>query len=39
VDRAAWFSLPEAARRMVPGQLGFLTELHEKLTGRPLPFG
>jgi predicted NUDIX family NTP pyrophosphohydrolase len=27
VDRAAWFSLPEARRKMLPGQLGFLAEL------------
>jgi predicted NUDIX family NTP pyrophosphohydrolase len=36
VDRAAWFAMPEATRRILPGQLGFLAELHEKLTGRPL---
>jgi predicted NUDIX family NTP pyrophosphohydrolase len=33
VDRAAWFDMAEAARRIHPGQLGFLQELHEKLTG------
>ncbi len=27
VDRAEWFSLPEARRKMLPGQLGFLAEL------------
>ena len=27
VDRAAWFALPEARRKMLPGQLGFLAEL------------
>ncbi len=27
VDRAAWFSLSEARRKMLPGQLGFLAEL------------
>ncbi len=27
VDRAAWFPLPEAHRRIVPGQRGFLVEL------------
>ena len=27
VDRAAWFSLPEARRKILPGQLGFLAEL------------
>ncbi len=36
VDRAEWFTFPEAARRIRPAQRGFLEELHEKLTGRPL---
>jgi predicted NUDIX family NTP pyrophosphohydrolase len=27
VDRAAWFSIDEASRRIVPGQMGFLREL------------
>jgi predicted NUDIX family NTP pyrophosphohydrolase len=27
VDRAAWFSLPEARKKILPGQLGFLAEL------------
>jgi predicted NUDIX family NTP pyrophosphohydrolase len=27
IDRAAWFGLDEAARRILPGQAGFLTEL------------
>lgn len=27
VDRAAWFSLDEASRRILPGQVGFLKEL------------
>jgi predicted NUDIX family NTP pyrophosphohydrolase len=31
VDRAEWFSLAEAARRIVPGQRGFLEELPERL--------
>jgi predicted NUDIX family NTP pyrophosphohydrolase len=29
VDRAAWFRISEAARRILPGQLGFLKELSE----------
>ncbi|ARO86956.1 NUDIX domain-containing protein [Nitrosospira lacus] len=33
VDRAEWFDIAEATRRILPGQLGFLQELHEKLTG------
>jgi predicted NUDIX family NTP pyrophosphohydrolase len=39
VDRAEWFDIAEAARRIVPGQLGFLQELHEKLTGKKLRGG
>jgi predicted NUDIX family NTP pyrophosphohydrolase len=31
VDRAGWFSLAEAAGRIVPGQRGFLEELAERL--------
>jgi len=27
IDRAAWFSLPEARRKILPGQLGFLDQL------------
>ena len=27
VDRAAWFNLQEAKRRIIPGQVGFLSEL------------
>lgn len=36
VDRAEWFHFPEAARRILPGQRGFLEELHLHLTGSPL---
>ena len=36
VDRAAWLTFPEAARKILSGQLGFLDELHERLTGAPL---
>ncbi len=32
VDRAEWFDIAEAARRILPGQRGFLDELYEKLT-------
>lgn len=31
VDRAAWFTLPRAAQKSVPGQRGFLTELADLL--------
>ena|SRR6266446_3700456 len=27
IDRAAWFSLPDARRKILPGQLGFLDQL------------
>ena len=33
VDRAEWFEIAEAARRILPGQRGFLDELYEKLMG------
>ena len=36
VDRAEWFDILEAARRILPGQRGFLDELYEKLTGERL---
>ncbi len=36
VDRAAWFSIPEAAERIVRGQVGFLREL-SSLLGREFP--
>ncbi|MGH8763086.1 MAG: NUDIX domain-containing protein [Nitrosospira sp.] len=36
VDRAEWFEIAEAARRILPGQRGFLQELHEKLNARGL---
>jgi predicted NUDIX family NTP pyrophosphohydrolase len=31
VDRAAWFEFPEAHRRILPGQRGFLTALLRRL--------
>jgi predicted NUDIX family NTP pyrophosphohydrolase len=31
VDRAAWFPLPEAERRILPGQVGFLRKLERSL--------
>lgn len=31
VDRAEWFEISEAGRRIRPAQAGFLDELHEKL--------
>jgi predicted NUDIX family NTP pyrophosphohydrolase len=31
VDRAAWFNLEEAKRRISPGQVGFLSELATRL--------
>jgi predicted NUDIX family NTP pyrophosphohydrolase len=34
VDRAAWFALPDAAVRILPGQRPFLDELQEKLNRR-----
>jgi predicted NUDIX family NTP pyrophosphohydrolase len=34
VDRAAWFSFPEAARRVRPAQQGFLQELQERLAAQ-----
>ncbi|HEX6790917.1 MAG TPA: NUDIX domain-containing protein [Candidatus Krumholzibacteria bacterium] len=34
VDRAAWFSIPEAARRINPAQAAFLAELNEALRKR-----
>ncbi|MEP6878773.1 MAG: hypothetical protein ABI865_07970, partial [Nitrosospira sp.] len=36
VDRAEWFDISEAARRILPGQRGFLDELYEKLMGERL---
>jgi predicted NUDIX family NTP pyrophosphohydrolase len=36
VDRAEWFEISEAMRRIRPGQQGFLGELHEKLAGEHL---
>lgn len=37
IDRAEWFDFSEASRRIFSGQLGFLQELFEKLTGERLP--
>jgi len=34
VDRAAWFGLAEARRRILPGQAGFLDELGELIRTR-----
>ena len=34
VDRAAWFGFPEARRRILPGQRGFLTALLRRLEPR-----
>ena len=31
VDRAEWFDIAEAVRRILPGQRGFLDELAEKV--------
>jgi predicted NUDIX family NTP pyrophosphohydrolase len=35
VDRAAWFPLPEAGRRILKGQTAFLARLQEKLSSLP----
>jgi predicted NUDIX family NTP pyrophosphohydrolase len=35
VDRAAWFSFPEAERRILPGQRGFLSKLARALASPP----
>ncbi len=32
VDRAEWFDIPEAKRRILPGQAGLLDDLCERLT-------
>lgn len=34
VDRGAWFAFPEAAKKILPGQSGFLVELERMLAGR-----
>jgi predicted NUDIX family NTP pyrophosphohydrolase len=31
VDRAAWFGMEEAARRILPGQRPFIEELKQRL--------
>jgi len=33
VDRAAWFGLAEARRRLIPAQAEFVDRLHERLAG------
>ncbi|MBI2237768.1 MAG: NUDIX hydrolase, partial [Actinobacteria bacterium] len=33
VDRAAWFGLKAARRKLVPGQVGFIDRLSELLEG------
>lgn len=33
IDRAAWFSVPVALRKILPGQQGFVTELARLLRG------
>jgi predicted NUDIX family NTP pyrophosphohydrolase len=35
IDRAAWFSIDEASRRILPGQAGFLKELATLLEHAP----
>jgi predicted NUDIX family NTP pyrophosphohydrolase len=37
VDRAHWFGLDEARRKLVPGQVGFLDRLSELLAGGDPP--
>lgn len=36
IDRGEWFDFPEASRRILPGQRGFLDELFKKLGGECL---
>lgn len=36
VDRVEWLDIVVAAGKIVPGQLGFLQELHRRLTGSPI---
>jgi predicted NUDIX family NTP pyrophosphohydrolase len=36
IDRAQWFDMSEAQRRILSGQRGFLDELHQKLMGGKL---
>ena len=35
VDRGGWFAIAEATEKLLPGQLGFLAELQEKLGLEP----
>jgi predicted NUDIX family NTP pyrophosphohydrolase len=37
VDRAGWFGLEDARRKLLPGQVGFLDRLSELLGGGPNP--
>jgi predicted NUDIX family NTP pyrophosphohydrolase len=37
IDRAAWFDLETARRKIHRGQIGFLDDLAERLTSRPKP--
>lgn len=39
IDRAAWFSLPEARRKLIAGQLPFLDRLQALLADPPGPHG
>ena len=38
IDRAEWFEMAEARRRIIPGQRGFLDDLYEKLTGEQFKY-
>ena len=37
VDRAAWFSLAEARRKLLPGQVPLLDELHRRVSAGETP--
>jgi predicted NUDIX family NTP pyrophosphohydrolase len=39
IDRAAWFSLPEARQKLIAGQLPFLDRLQALLSDPPAPRG
>jgi predicted NUDIX family NTP pyrophosphohydrolase len=34
IDRGAWFAIPEASQKLLPGQLRFLAELQDKVGSR-----
>ena len=36
VDKVEWLDIPVAIKKILPGQLGFLHELHQVLTGEPI---